>query len=408
MSLKDQQIESFLTMVRLLKYLLYAFFLPIWWLQRLIPRKKNIWVFGAWYGNRFSDNSRYLYEYVLKNHREIKPIWLTRNLVLKNEIILNGGEAHLINSFKGIFYSLLAKNVFISSGKRDVNSLCVNGANWIQLWHGSPAKKIGLDDRYANSNSFFQQKIVKNVFPFASEFNYHCVASNAAFFSKILSSAFGVPMSRIMETGTPRNDVFFLKEEDPFNTEIRNRFEACKLVYYLPTFRDYGSTKSLFSLADYEATELEKFLSLHNLVLVNKGHYVDNGPLTSEANNSNSRLINLLDKNVSDINFMLKDADVLITDYSSAYYDFLLLERPIVFAAFDLAEYLQSSRELYYDYREAIAGPLVENWEELYNTLQKLDKPWEYYNLLHEKNTFFNKYHDNKNSMRVYDEVVKL
>lgn len=395
-------------MTRLLKYLLYTLFLPFWWLQRLIPRYKNIWVFGAWYGNRFSDNSRYFYEYVIEHDLEIKPIWLTRNREIQKEIKLQGGRVYLINSFKGIFYSLLAKNIFISSGKQDVNTLCINGANWIQLWHGSPAKKIGLDDAYANSNSFFQQKIVKNLFPFASEFNYHRIASNAPFFTTILSSAFGIHRSRIMETGTPRNDVFFLKEEDPFNTRLRNQFSGCKLVYYLPTFRDNSTIKSMFSLPDYDKQVLEKFLTLHNIVLVNKGHYVDNGLVKDTGSDSNSRVINLQDEDVSDVNYMLKDADALVTDYSSAYYDFLLVERPIIFAAFDLKEYLKGSRELYYEYTDAIAGPLVENWKEFYEALENLNTLSEYKDVLHEKNKFFNKYRDNKNCERVYERITTL
>ena len=395
-------------MRRLIKYFLYTLYLPFWWLQRLIPRNKNIWVFGAWYGNRYSDNSRYFYEYVRKHHSEIKSIWLTRNSEIQEEIRLTGAKVYSVNSFKGIYYSLLAKNVFISSGKQDVNALCIHGANWIQLWHGSPAKKIGLDDKYANSNSFFQQKVVKNLFPFASEFNYDRIASNAPFFTTILSSAFGVPLNRIMETGTPRNDVFFLKEEDPFNTALRKRFSGCTLVYYLPTFRDNSTIKSMFSLPDYNKEELEKFLTLQNIVFVNKGHYVDNGLITDSVNEADSRIINLQDEDVSDVNYMLKDADALVTDYSSAYYDFLLVERPIIFAAFDLNEYLKGSRELYYKYNDAIAGPLVENWKEFYEAIENLNTLWNYKDLLHEKNKFFNKYRDNQNCERVYDTITKL
>ena len=289
-----------------------------------------------------------------------------------------------------------------------MNSPCINGANWIQLWHGSPAKKIGLDDKNANSNSFFQQKIVKYLFPFASEFNYHRIASNAPFFSTILSSAFGTPINQIMETGTPRNDVFFLKEEDPFNTNLRQRFPNCKLVYYLPTFRDNSAVKSMFSLPDYNKKELENFLTLHNIVLVNKVHYVDSVLFKAGVNDSDSRVVNLQDENVSDVNYMLKDADALITDYSSAYYDFLLVERPIVFAAFDLKDYLQGSRELYYEYTDAIAGPLVENWKDFYEALENLNTLSEYKVLLHEKNKFFNKYRDNQNCARVYETIIKL
>jgi len=379
----------------------------LWWLQKLIPRNKNVWVFGAWYGRRFSDNSRYLYEYVRKNHPEIKAIWLTRDDEIKDAIEQKGGLAFLTNSMKGICYSLIAKNILVSSGKRDVNALFINGANWIQLWHGSPAKKIGLDDKYANSNSFFQEKVVKPIFPFLSEFTNYRIASNSPVFSKILSSAFGIPLSRIMETGTPRNDVYYSKKEDDFNLALREKFHGCKLIYYLPTFRDFEGAKSLFTTDDYDEAKLLTFLEEHNYVLVSKGHYVDN-QLAKKSSDSHSRLVHLADKEVSDINFMLKDADLLITDYSSAYYDFLLTEKPIIFAAFDLKEYLAGSREMYFTYEDIVAGPIVKDWAALFQSLETIWEDDTYQTLIKEKNKVFNKYHDANNSKRVFDTISNL
>ena len=51
-------------MIKLLKYIIYTFFIPFWWLQLLIPRNKNLWVFGAWFGEKYSDNAKVLFEYV--------------------------------------------------------------------------------------------------------------------------------------------------------------------------------------------------------------------------------------------------------------------------------------------------------------------------------------------------------
>ncbi len=394
-------------MARLFKYLGYILFLPFWALQKLIPRKKNVWIFGAWYGTRYSDNSKALYLYVVKNHPNIKAIWLTRNDGLLDEIKRSGGVSYLTNSFSGIYYSLLAKNVLVSSGKRDINYLFINGANWIQLWHGNPMKKIGLDDKFSPINSFFQRKMVPFVFPFICEFNYRFVVSNAAVFSDKMSSAFKVPLSGIMETGCPRNDIFYSEEMDGFNEQLRKRYKDCKIIYYLPTFRSHDSVKSLFTLQDYSRGKLEDFLIKENMVFVSKGHYVDN-QLNPDNGNSDGRLISLSDKKVSDINFMLKDADALITDYSGAYFDFLLTEKPIIFAAFDLEDYLSSSREMYFDYHDSVSGPIVLTWDELIKALRYIwDKP-EYARLVKEKNQFFNKFHDNLNSKRVYEAIVAL
>jgi len=380
-------------MTRIIKYLLYLLFLPVWWLQRLIPRNKNIWVFGAWNGYRYSDNSRSLFLYVQKNHPDIKPIWITRDKEIQYLINSEGSISHLANSLKGIYFSLIAKKVFVSCGKRDVNSFFINGAHWIQLWHGSPFKKIGLDDKYSSYNTFFQRVIVKNLFPFATEFNYHGIVSNAPFFTPILASAFGVSEERILETGSPRN-------------ELRKRFQGCKILYYLPTFRGHEVTNSLFGLSDYDVKEASSFLERQNLVLISKAHYVDN-KLDSKGE-EHERIIHLADNEVTDINEMLKDADLLITDYSSIYFDYLLTERPVIFAAFDLTEYITGNRQLPFRYEDVNAGPIVTNWNELFSALSKIWSNDKYHQLIKEKNKRFNKYHDAENSKRVYEAIVRL
>lgn len=394
-------------MRRLIKYIWYLLFLPFWWLQRLIPRNSNIWIFGAWNGQRFSDNSRYLFEYVKKNHPKIKPIWITRDKKIRDQVNAMGGISFLANEPKGIFYSLLAKYYFVSCGKLDVNNLTGNGARWVQLWHGNPMKKIGLDDKFASYSSFFERRIVPILFPFIYLFNYDYLVSNAEVFTDKMASAFNMPLNRILETGCPRNDIFYSKEEDEFNRDLRTKFKGCRLIYYLPTFRSHNTTRSLFTLEDYSLEKLEGFLENENLVFVSKGHYVDN-QLSDDTHNANSRLINLSDKDVSDINFMLKDADLLITDYSGAYFDFLLTERPVVFAAFDLEEYLNSSREMYFEYKDIVAGPIVKDWNELMDALKSVWDSEYYGDLRKEKNRQFNKYHDENNSQRVYEAIEAL
>ena len=111
-----------------LRYLLYIFFLPLWWLQLFSPRRRDVWIFGAWYGRRFSDNSKYLYMYVDENCPDIRAIWLTRDKNLRNILLNEGRTVFLVNDFKAIYYSLIAKYVIISSGKQDVNPFFINGA----------------------------------------------------------------------------------------------------------------------------------------------------------------------------------------------------------------------------------------------------------------------------------------
>jgi CDP-glycerol glycerophosphotransferase (TagB/SpsB family) len=269
-------------------------------------------------------------------------------------------------------------------------------------------KKIGLDDKYSAVHSFFQQVIVKHLFPFAYEYTFDYVVSNAQIFSIDMASAFGVNADRILETGSPRNDAFFRDKFEDFHQHLKNEFIDAKIVYYLPTFRNHKSAVSLFDLSDFDRSKLEKFLNKENIVLISKGHFVDNKLVEENFHGKHSRLIHLVNDQVDDINLLLKDADALITDYSGAYFDFLLTERPIIFAAFDYEAYVSESRELYFNYAEIVSGPIVKNWTELYHAMCFL---WEEDNKLlssKDKNSIFNKYHDGDNSKRLFKKIQQI
>lgn len=393
-------------MERLIKYIGYSLFLPIWWLQLLVPREKNIWVFGAWYGQRYSDNSMYLFEHVNANDKKINAIWITKSRVVFDYVKKKGYSCYMANSLLGVYYCLLSKYVIVSSVKKDVNEYWINGAIKIQLWHGNPMKKIGMDDKYSDSNSFFYKVLVKHIFSMAYEFDYQYVVSNAASFSKNMASAFNIPIGTILETGCPRNDIFYSKKRAQINEDLKKKFTYCSLVYYLPTFRDKGKKQSLLDLDSYKESHLQRFLEKENMVFVTKAHFATKPH--EQSKETSDRIYHLADDDLIDINFLLKDADILVTDYSGAYFDFLLTEKPIIFAAFDLKDYLSASREMYFNYENIIAGPIVDNWENLFIELEKIQSDSKYRYLLSEKNDIFNKYHDNNNSKRVYNAVLNL
>lgn len=395
-------------MDRILKYGFLLLFLPLWHIQRVFPRKEHIWIFGAWNGQRFSDNSKYLFDYVTDHNPQIRAIWLTKNKTVLETIKDQGKESYLTNSIKGVIYSLRAKYIFVSCGKNDVNYRFINGATLIHLWHGNPLKKIGLDDNYSSVNGFFYSKLVRNFFPMAYEFNYDYMVSNSQVFTPHMQSSYSLGAHQILETGCPRNDAFFSTTYDSFNVQLAKKFIGAKIVYYLPTFRSGSTPKNIFTQTDYDEARVIAFLEEENMVLVNKGHFVETKK-GLYGSSENSRIIHLKDSDItSDINFMLKDADGLITDYSSAFFDFLLTERPIVFAAFDLTEYMGSSRELYFDYEEAISGPVAKNWDEILYCLKHVWQDEDNKELIKQKNKLYNKFHDADNSKRVMNAVANL
>ena len=140
----------------------------IWYLGRLAPRNKNKWVFGAWFGDRYSDNSRAMYEYVLEELPDIKACWLTKNDTVYMKLKSEGKPVELLSSFKGKFFALTAKVAFITVEREEVNGLYLNGAKLVWLYHGMPIKYIMNDESVflrGNSRSVVKRKIIDFLFP---------------------------------------------------------------------------------------------------------------------------------------------------------------------------------------------------------------------------------------------------
>ena len=121
-------------------------FFPIYLVSNLIPRSSKIWVFGAWFGNNYSDNPSYIYEYIINKKLPIDAIWLTNCNIIINDLRAKGFRVYHKFSIYGLWYGSRAGVTFINCGYDDVNKYCISGSLIVQLWHGIPLKKIKNDD----------------------------------------------------------------------------------------------------------------------------------------------------------------------------------------------------------------------------------------------------------------------
>ena len=381
------------------------FFIPFWVFQKFLPRKKNLWVFGAWHGQKFSDNSKEFFLNIVENCKEINAVWISRDKEIVNELRSKGFESYTTNSFGGILKSLRAKLIIISSSKSDVNQFFINGARLIQIWHGAPMKKIGVSVRTSKARKIllYTQKIL---FPFLYEYSYNYVVSTSQCFNEILSKAFLVPQNNIIKSGYPRNDIFFKSLKSNFILNWDKQFNNPKKIIYLPTFRSTSEETDFFKDYGFDENKFIKILEKYNAIFITKGHFCDNQILSS---NTSKRIINLTDAEVTEINPILKDIDILMTDYSGAYFDFLLTLRPIIFTAFDLNDYIEKNNGINFDYQKSVAGPIAKDWDEVIFNLQKfLSGDDSYFSKRQEKNIFFNKYNDGNSSQSLQIELKKL
>ncbi len=232
--------------MKIINFFKYLINLPIYILSLFIVRDKNTYIFGAWFGKKYADNSKYLFEYVSKNCPEITAVWLTTNKEVYNLVKSKNLKVCMSYSFLGYWYSLIAKYYFISTCFNDVNFLASGNAKVINLWHGIPLKKIMEDDKI---NSITKKKSlyikIRNfIFPFLKD-NYYSTISTSETVNNIYKSAFRNLSERFDILGQPRCD--FISENNandcppPYREKLRiSKNKIKKLLYICPPTEKKG------------------------------------------------------------------------------------------------------------------------------------------------------------------------
>ena len=183
---------------------------------------------------------------------------------------------------------------------------------------------------------------------------------------EIYINAFRLESERILNLGQPRNDVFFNDdiEDINFSKEFKNK----KVILYMPTHRNEGKTR-LKITEIMDLPKLNKICKENDYIFLIKKHYYH---IDEEENIDQYENIIDITKEIYDSQLLLKYAEILITDYSSCYIDYLLLNRPIIFYNFDYKNYIMNDREMYFEYSKVTPGEKVINYLELEHEILNL------------------------------------
>jgi len=387
-------------------------FYPLFIMSKLIPKSNNVWIFGAWYGNRYSDNTSYLFEYIHKEKLPVKAIWLSNKNKIISHLRSKGYRAFNKNSIFGFYYGCRAAVSFVNCGYSDVNMYAIGKSLKVQLWHGIPLKKIKYDDEINENkphNPYYNgvKSALLFIFPFLND-NWDFIISSSEDVSQRMASAFRVDLAKIIETGYPRMDKILSPKDELLNIfpQTKDWKQFSKIILYAPTHRREGrGGASLFDSMDY--LKFNEILSNENAAMFIKMHYHHEFNNNYLLDKSFSNIILLEEGDVPDINIILPFVDVLISDYSGVLLDYLILDRPIIPTSFDLEEYITKDRALYEDYTKTVMGINCNNWEQVQNKLQEifsgndLSSPFR-----KEMLRRFFKYSDTNNCKRIIDTVI--
>ena len=359
-------------------------------------------LFESFNGKSYADSPRYIYEYMLNDimFKDYKFVWFFTNPCEKNKYF-NDDRTIVVKHKSSKYYKYFAKSKywivnslvleFISKKKNQV---------YIQTWHGTPLKKLRCDIEHDGCvlNTTKEIKKRNNIDVKRIDF----FLSPSKFCTKVFISAFNLKNLKkdniIVESGYPRNEKLF-KSIDI--NKIKSNLginKHKKVIMYAPTFRDNEHKSGLgytYKL-NLDFDKLKEELEDEYIILFRTHYFI--------ANNFNFDKYKGFIYNVSnydDVNDLYLVSDILITDYSSVFFDYANLGKPILFYMYDLDLYKNRLRDFYIDLNE-LPGPIYEIQENLIKGIKNIKlNSKKYINKYIEFNKTYN-YLDNENASKQF------
>ncbi|MCR4720203.1 MAG: CDP-glycerol glycerophosphotransferase family protein [Lachnospiraceae bacterium] len=368
-------------------------------LTHLIPVKKGLVVFDSFMGKSYSGSVRAVYEY-LSDHKpgaQYTPVWVFTREALKKGLP-DSPDSRMVTYGTISYYILMSRAcLWVFDTRHEAYLVKKKKQRYLQTWHGTPLKKLGADidifsmkaENAGKTDGKALQKYKDKVA--AESAKWDVLISASTFTTEVFRRCFSYD-GEILECGYPRNDVLFINDlgdskvgsgadnspgngtenngsKTGINVEVSadNSAAPKKTLLYAPTWRDdihsgegwwYGYDPSLDikALEDALGSEWRLVVKLHYLVKYDKDAFPESSV--------KSGFLRIADSG-EDIAGLMKNADAVITDYSSVMFDYALLDRPMFFYVYDLERYRDKLRGWYFDFEKEAPGPMSRDTEGL-------------------------------------------
>ena len=309
----------------ILKYILYFF-----------PKNKKIIIFTAWFGEKYADNSMYVFEYMLNNYKNYYCYWLASNKNLYNELKSKGIPVLYSKSFKAKWKQLRASVLLSSVQLSEYNPYFLTNVIYIDLGHGHSIKCPG--DVVRNKKTIKYNNMLKKLIDYNTVVCFDHFPYNQKVYDNIINN------NNLVKLGFARNDIFYDSElRSNKNQSIKELINGKIVISYLPTHRSDGKELiNVDSIFDLEA--IEDICNKYNAVFLIKKHFYHRNERSNLTNFNN--IIDITNDNSIDTQVLLSDTNILISDYSACFIDYLLLDRPIILYQYDYDTYISNEREL--------------------------------------------------------------
>lgn len=369
----------------------------------IVPVNDHTIVFMAFHGRGYLDNPKAIYEEMQRNPQFInyKFYWVLR----RKKDVPEGAIAIKYMSIS-YFYAFARSKFWIVNCKLPRYIRKKKTQIYLQTWHGTPLKRLGHDIQVANDTKFYRSgldidEMKKTYDDDVAKYNF--MISPNRFCTRIFPSAFHIKKEKLLEVGYPRNDVLSHPEPRIIN-DIKHSLNIPykkKIILYAPTWRDnsYVAHGYTFQLR-VNFAKWKKVLG-DDFVVLFKPHYLIVNSIEDDRDQELNGFLYSIDSNY-DINDLYLISDVLVTDYSSVFFDYAILRRPIFFYMYDREEYQEQLRGFYLNVDTDLPGNIYGDEEKLLCDIKENNFD---YQKLDEFNKEYNSFQDGKCAKRVVQYV---
>ncbi|MEF9961312.1 MAG: CDP-glycerol glycerophosphotransferase family protein [Erysipelotrichaceae bacterium] len=353
-------------------------------------------LFLSFHGRGFSDNPAALFEYMQahSDYQDYTCVWALKDTschIQGAKIIRYNGPFY--------FYYLAKSKYWIVNCKLPDHILKKSNQIYLQTWHGTPLKKLAHDIEVSDDTTFYRSKMNKQEMQATYDKDvakYNYMISPNAFCTRVFQSAFRINPERLIETGYPRNDFLsnHSKEDEIQVKKIFNLPLDKKIILYAPTWRDncYNNKGYTFEL-EVDFKEWQEALG-EDYIVIFKPHYLIVNHFDQEEVKD---FVYQMPANI-DINQLYIIADLLITDYSSVFFDYAILNRPMLFYMYDIDTYAKDLRGFYFDLEKVLPGKILQTQRDLLKAIPNAKIDEEKMKVFHQE---FNTKEDGFASQRV-------
>lgn len=347
-----------------------------YWKNTLVKKEKDLWVFSGFSKKNYMDNTKYLYEYALEHHPEIRCVWITMNEAVYQKLTEEGKPVVMMQTKKCrklVSRAAVGFTDHFRMSDYDARSGLNDRLKIVQLWHGVGLKSIGdlkntdvpgvefSDDILPDAEDTFLQRVWKRI-------KYWRYAYHRELFEKYfllvcpgpervaqIADPWNIPHKNCFYSGHPRNI--------HLHAERAQHDMVC--VLYAPTYRwNVHEERQLVNQIVESGRMIQDCMETLNGELTIRLHPHTWRNYSSVLDALAEEYDRIRIDHEKDIYTTLADYDILISDYSSIAYDFILLDRPAIFFNYDFEKFTKRECKLNYNYDEYSPGMKTSTWEE--------------------------------------------